>query len=331
MTRKLTVVPGVAILLLSFVLCGSSSAVVAQEPFDATSIFQRMLRATHELAYSGVLVYQQGGVSETARLARGIDRTGARERMEILDGAPREIVLANGQIECYLPNLHRVTVEHVLPGRSLLPILPGSAEVAASYRLRSEGSSRVAGRDCDTILLEPRDGFRYAQRYWVDRASGILLKAQIFDEKRVVLEQFAFTQIQVGGAVAPALLRPGYTLSRLGPEWRVDRGGIRAPAPGEASWQVSTAPPGYRMTAELVRGMSRNARVGQIIVSDGVSAISVFIEPARVDETPDPMGVFRTGAFHVFKRRLDAFVVTAVGEAPAISVQAIAEGVVMRQ
>ncbi len=316
---------------MACVLGSASMPVASQDQADATSIFQRMLRATHELTYTGVLVYQQGGISETARLARGIERGSARERMEILDGAPRELLLANGQLECYLPNLHRVTVEQVPAGRSLLPILPASSEVAASYRLRAEGSARVAGRDCDTILLEPRDGFRYAQRYWIDRASGMLMKAQILDEHRAVLEQFAFTQVQIGGAIAPTLLRPGYTLSRLGPDWRVDRGGIRSPAPGDTGWQLATAPPGYRKTAEVVREMSRSSRVGHMIVSDGVSAISVFVEPARGDAPADSLGVFRTGAFHVFKRRLDAFVVTAVGEAPAVSVQAIAEGVVMRQ
>ena len=309
----------------------SSPLVAAQESAEALGILQRMLKATHDLSYVGVLVYQQGAVSETARLARLFERGSARERMEILDGAPRELFLANDQIECYLPQFHRVTVEQVLPGRSLLPILPASADVAAWYRVRKDGTARIAGRESDTILLEPRDGFRYAQRYWVDRATGMLLKAQTIDDQQAILEQFVFTQMQIGGVLAPSLLRQGYALSRLGSDWRIDRAGIRVNALDDGNWRLSAIPPGYRKTMEVLRGMSHNARVGQIVVSDGVAAVSVFIEPARADVTTDPTGVFRSGAFHVFKRRVDDFVVTAVGEAPALSIQTIAEGVILRR
>ena len=76
--------------------------------------------------------------------------------------------------------------------------------------------------------------------------------------------------------------------------------------------------------------MSRTNRVGQIVVSDGISAVSIFIEPAQAAANGSPIGLSRAGAFHVFKRQVEDYVITAVGEAPASSVRKVAEGLELR-
>ena len=43
---------------------------------------------------------------------------------------------------------------------------------------------RVAGIECQMLLLEPKDNARYGYRLWVDRASGLLLRAQTLNERQ---------------------------------------------------------------------------------------------------------------------------------------------------
>jgi sigma-E factor negative regulatory protein RseB len=308
-------------------LGGWSVVCIAGDDTDAAGLFQRLRRASQTRSYAGVFVYQQGASSETARFARVVDRHGVRERIEILDGSPRELLLVQDRIEHYLPALHRVTLEHASPGRSLLPVLPTVDIVPAAYELSLGPVERIAGHEAQSISLLPRDHFRYASRYWIDRDSGVLLKAQTLDEHQGVLEQIQFTQLQVGGTIPAAWLRQHHRLEQLGPGWRVEQAARPITDATTSAWHVEGAPPGFQRRLDMIRDMARPARVGQIVLSDGISAVSVFIERASATPVTAPIGVSRTGSFHVFTRRVDDYLVTAVGEAPALSVQRIAEGV----
>lgn len=315
--------------LAACIACAAGSS-AANDDSDALTLYQRLRRASQTRSYAGVFVYQQGTTSETARFARIVDRHGVRERIEILDGSPRELLLRQDRIELYLPALQRVTIDHAAPGRSLLPVLPAVDVIPTAYELHLGAPERVAGHDTQSITLVPRDDFRYAARYWVDRETGVLLKAQTLDEQQGILEQMQFTQLQVGGAIPAAWLRQHYRLTELSAGWRVAQAGTRIADPTASAWRIEGAPPGFQRQTELIRDMARTAQVGQIVLSDGISAVSVFIEPAVGTPVTVPIGVSRTGSFHVFTRRVDDYLVTAVGEAPAVSVQRIAEGVMPR-
>jgi sigma-E factor negative regulatory protein RseB len=63
------------------------------------------------------------------------------------------------------------------------------------------------------------------------------------------------------------------------------------------------------------------------VVSDGLAAVSVFIEPLTDKVTQAPLGLSRQGAANVYIKRLANHLVTVVGEVPADSVKLIANGV----
>jgi sigma-E factor negative regulatory protein RseB len=62
------------------------------------------------------------------------------------------------------------------------------------------------------------------------------------------------------------------------------------------------------------------------VFSDGLASVSVFIEP-RSPQTEAMRGLAKVGAAFAFSRDLDGHQVTAVGEVPAATVEAIAEAV----
>ena len=114
---------------------------------------------------------------------------------------------------------------------------------------------------------------------------------------------------------------------RQSKDWRVeDSGAIRANL-AESGWTIRSKPPGFRTIAELIRTVGGTEGVGHIVLSDGLAAISVFIEPATSKRPVPHAGLARQGAINVYVRPVGDYWVTVVGEAPAESVKYVANAV----
>jgi sigma-E factor negative regulatory protein RseB len=290
---------------------------------DALAWFNRLVVSSQRLSYTGTFVYQQGDTSETARIAHRVDAQGVRERVEVLDGSPREIIQAGGEVECFLPETMTLKIEKWAGERSLLPVLPTSANISEFYTLRKADRERISGFEAQTLVLEPRDGMRYGHKFWADSASGMILKAQTLNAQGEVIEQLMFTQLQVGGVIPPERLTPRY--SRRTQDWRIEESAAHPADLGQDGWSLVGLPAGYATMVQLKRSIGHTQAVGQIVLSDGLSSVSVFIEPQAAAPNPAPFGASRAGAFSVYKRKLEPYVITAVGEAPEESVRTIAE------
>jgi sigma-E factor negative regulatory protein RseB len=68
-----------------------------------------------------------------------------------------------------------------------------------------------------------------------------------------------------------------------------------------------------------------------MVLSDGLAAVSVFIEPATGKPAVSQTGLVRQGATNVYVRSVGNYWVTVVGEAPAESVKYIADAVEYRK
>ncbi|MNC91465.1 anti-sigma E factor [compost metagenome] len=67
--------------------------------------------------------------------------------------------------------------------------------------------------------------------------------------------------------------------------------------------------------------------VGQVVYSDGLAAVSVFIEPLAERREIMRTGMSSIGAIHIYTREVANHLVTVVGETPAASVRRIADRV----
>ncbi|MGD9952069.1 MAG: MucB/RseB C-terminal domain-containing protein [Burkholderiales bacterium] len=309
--------------LLLFTVAGWAQA---QTTPDALDWLRRIYQATENLSYSGVFVYQQGERTETSRVTHLAGADGGVERIEVLDGTPREILRTRDEIRCYLPESRVVRIESRGDTRGFPALLPERVSSLAEHYVITLGEvRRIAGFDCQAIVLEPKDDLRYGYRLWADLRSGMLLKAQTLSRRGEALEQFTFTQLDIGD-VPQEKLRP----PRLGRDWRVVQAGGAPTDLGQAGWTFGSALPGFRKIAEI-RRMLRDAQpVGQVVYSDGLAAVSVFIEPIAGRAEPPPMGLARMGAVNVYTRTVADHLVTVVGEAPAASVQRIGNTVEFR-
>ena len=310
------------VLLVAAAVLGISAA-HAQSPETLTWL-RKIHDATQKLSYSGTFVYQNGARSETSRIVRYVDSSGDTEKVEVMDGMPREIVRTKDTVRCYLPGTKVVKVdrrtERGFP--ALLPERIGA--LARHYEISLGETRRVAGYDCQAVVLTPKDNLRYGYRLYADQASGMLLRAVTVDTNGEPVEQFTFTELKLGG-VTRDMVRSRHA-SR---SWRVED--AEAAPTRLAGWGLSSELPGFQKVIELKRRLGDSRSAGQVVYSDGLAAVSVFIESLEGRSDPVRTGLASMGAIHIYTREVANHMVTVVGEAPAASVQRIANAVEYRR
>ena len=290
----------------------------------------KMTAASNHLNYSGTFVYQHGGQSETSRIAHFVNSAGGVfEKLETLDGPVREVVRSNDQVTCYLPKSKTVLIEQ-RNARLLPALLPENLSgINDSYNVRVGGTDRVAGYECQVIALEPRDKLRYGRQFCLESKSGLPLRVRTVNEKNDAVESFAFTELRIGGRFDRDKVKSRYAVKSR--HWRIDRSALNVTEKSaETGWVVLDQPPGFRKLMEIQRSIAgRAGPVAQIVFSDGLAAISVFIEPMPKEKAPQTT-LTHQGAVNIYTRIYADRMVTVLGEAPAATVMQIANSLELK-
>ena len=297
---------------------------------DGIAWLKKMASASRQLNYSGTFVYRHANQSETSRIVHFVNQAGGEfEKMETLDGPAREIIRTNDQIICYLPETKTVIIEK--RGKRRFPALVPEqlTGVGDNYAIRVTRTDRVAGHDCQVIVLVPKDKLRYGHHFCAEIGSGLPLRARTFNEKNEPLESFAFTEVKFGGTFNRDRVKSRY--AEKSRDWKVDHSAFSiAETPADTGWVLTQYPAGFRKLTELTRSFAgRTAKVSHIVYSDGLAAVSVFIEPLpRVRRLPQSLS--HQGAVNIYTRAKSDYMVTALGEAPASTVMQIADSLEFR-
>jgi sigma-E factor negative regulatory protein RseB len=269
----------------------------------------RAAAAAKQLNYSGVYVYHHGEHVEVLRVLHRTDATGEQEKVEVLDGTPRQFLRINNDVYCHLPDGKHVRLERNASRRFFPALLPAQpARLLDYYDARLGGTERVAGRPCQVVTLEPRDGYRYAFNLWLDKQSGLPLKSRIVNENGGVVSMYVFSEIQVGKLPDAQLFRNDLAGKRI-QQASLDK-------PMGASWHV-TPPPGYEKMQEAMRSLpGKQGPVTHLVFSDGLSVLSMFVEPVN-PQMQGLQGLSAEGAIGVYARKVDGYNVTTLGEVPS--------------
>lgn len=324
-----------ALLVASGALAGGSAAQESRARTDVQWI-QAVRQAAQRVNYQGTVVYQAGGEMRSSRITHLFDGTDSHERIQTLDGKAREYIRrrsnASDQVQCFIPETRRIVIEERNAEESFPGLSSASPEeILERYKLKLGDVERVAGIECQMLMLEPKDNARYGYRLWVDRASGLLLRAQTLNERHEVIEQIAFTDVRIGERIDRAKLRPAWSTGG----WSVERSDYRKTDLSQHGWLVP-APPGFRKTREVARRIAGSDAM-QAVFSDGLATVSVFIEPHSLLSAPGagsqmPSGdaLQIHGPTSAFSRRVGDSLVTVVGEVPPSTVRSVAGSVEFR-
>ena len=96
---------------------------------------------------------------------------------------------------------------------------------------------------------------------------------------------------------------------------------------GNPRWKPSELPAGFRLTEHRYVNQQNQKIFEHLVYSDGLAAISVYVESASGDALDQETGISRLGTTHAYSRVTGGVLITVVGDVPAITVQAIGNAV----
>lgn len=281
----------------------------------------RMHEASRRRSYIGTFVVSShAGALSTARIWHACEGDVQMERVESLTGAPRAIFRRNDEVMTFLPAAKVVRSEK-RESQGLFPHLLTGAEnsIPDYYGARGIGSDRVAGYDADVVQLAPRDNLRYGYRIWSEKKSGLVVKLQTLDTEGNVLEQAAFSELQLD---APVRMDKLAQMMASTDGYRIEKADVVKTTATAEGWALKTAVAGFKPMSCYKRPAAENTM--QWIFSDGLASVSLFVEPYdRQRHTQE--GLFAAvGATQTLTHRIQDWWVTAVGEVPPHTLKAFA-------
>lgn len=297
---------------------------------EARQWLERMSEALATRNYEGRFFYLRDSRSEAMRIFHRVDKGKVTERLVSLDGSGREIIRNQAEVISYLPDRRTVIVEKRTDANAPLPAVPSyNEELEAHYSIERGPFTKALGRRTQVIMVQPRDQFRYGYKLWLDDETAMPLKSQLCDQDGKVIEQILFAELNFRDRIPADSLKP--SVSGEGFRWVKHDAQQPQLANAQAGWGAIRLPAGFRLTAWRVQFIAGSSvPVQHLVYSDGLASVSVFIEPA--DPRAQPMkGLAQVGAAFAFSRALDGHQVTAVGEVPPVTVEAIAASVTKEQ
>lgn len=275
---------------------------------------ERLHEASRRRAYVGTFVVSSGADMAVSKIWHVCDGVQQLERIETLTGAPRTTLRRNDEVMTFVPE-QKVVLKERREALRLFPDLlraPGQ-QIEAFYAARVVGSERVAGHDAVVVDFVPQDGLRHGYRIWSEKATGLVIKMQTRSAEGRVLEQVAFTELQLDAPVRmDALVRQmentaGYKVVQ--PEWRKT-------TPEAQGWRLKAEVPGFQPMNCYVRAEPAASSTVQWVFSDGLASVSLFLETFDAKRHTKEKTAAE-GAIHSVSRRVGDHWVTALGEVPA--------------
>jgi sigma-E factor negative regulatory protein RseB len=298
---------------------------------DALEWLKKIADSSRTVSYAGTFVYQHGNKVETSRVVHYVNQAGGVfEKLETLDGPPREVIRANDHVTAYIPDAKVVLIER-RSTRHLPVMLPEKlSDLTTQYEVKKFAVDRMGGYQCVWIGVTSKDKLRYGRKFCAELESGLPLRAQVYNENLQVIEFFGFSQLTLGGKFSRDQVASRYEARAQAQKWRVDRSALNVmEQAADTGWSAASLPVGFRKSMEVKRTIAgRPLAMPHLVYSDGLSAISVFVEPKVKDMTVKPL--MSQGAVHIYKRAHGEHIVTVLGEAPAATVMQIANSMELK-
>lgn len=281
---------------------------------DSAAWLARIGAALRENNYQGTLVQTADGHVETVAVFHAFADGHERERLVTLSGPHREVIRNDKMVMCVGTGDMPVGYDAGMGGTWNPDQVFADVKRLQGYQARLAGTGRVAGLDAQIVELRAKDDWRYGYRFWLEKQSGLPLQISLLDGSGHVLEQIFFTQLQLGRKPADA---------DLGPSTRDGLRRVQTLSQGQQSdpgWRVGSPPAGFSL-----RAARRLGPAVQLLYSDGLANISVYVEPVSPNASGASaahLGAVTARSYWQGGRR-----VVAIGKVPELTVDYFARNV----
>ena len=313
-------------------VAAAASAPAASGELGISEWLARMHGASRQRTYIGTFVVSAGANMSSAKIWHVCNGDLQMERVESLSGQPRSTFRRNEQVITFVPG-NKTAVAERRESLGLFPELLRAADssIGQHYSAHQRGVERVAGMEADVVQLQPKDKLRFGYRIWSEKNSGLVMKLQTLDVDGRVLEQAAFSELQMDAPVSVAKLTQ---MMENTDGYRVERPEMAVTTAAAEGWAIKHPVAGFKAMSCLKRptpGVASSVSDGamQWVFSDGLASVSVFVEAfdARKHTVEGSMAL---GATQTLTRRLSDksgdWWLTVIGEVPRKTLAAFAQG-----
>ena len=287
---------------------------------DLRGWLARIRDAAARSNYVGTFVNSTGTSVASSRVGHYFEGKNTLERVDALDGEPRSMLRVNDEVRTLWPRYRVAVIEPVDPRASFPALVSGSEKhIPEFYELHVQSPERIAGHDADRLLLKARDDSRFDHLIWADHATGLLLRVDVQVAGRT-LETSGFSDVNIGVKPDAAAV---YAELHRADGYHVVRPAVERTKLESEGWTIlaSMLPTGFQSLGCVRRALNMpgetavQAQVLQAIWSDGITHVSLFIEPYQPQRHLNE-GLTVIGATHTLTRRVNDMWLTAVGDVP---------------
>jgi len=304
--------------LFFFLLFISAAFADETQSLNGQQWLNNVSNAMKSLNYHGTVVFLKHGQIDSMKYAHTVDQGIENERLTSLNSPLREVTRKSSEISCLYKETSQKVENHQPIDRSFIINLPlDTARLEGQYLLAVTGQEMIALRPTQIIAVLPKDEMRYARKIWVDTASLIPLKIEVYDLDGKILEQVLFTEFAVDESVAK---------SNAEQNAHRQHQHIKQAENFESSpYLIKNWPPGFEKVFFVHNDMHQSKKsVEHLLISDGFSSISVYFETKGDKGVEGPK---KLGPVNSYSKVIDDLQITVLGEVPAKTVEFVATGV----
>jgi sigma-E factor negative regulatory protein RseB len=309
---------------LLFLLLVSFSGMAATES-DLWEKINKASLASQNLCYSGILntVDEKQDINST-RMIHVYHKNEEFLKIEKIDGAPNLLLMHQTDAVLYDNDHDKILIKRKKNARLFPNIFPTSVEkLKENYSIVDGGPFRVANRPSTMFVLSPKDQYRFNYHLWLDDETSLPLKLMVIDNNQKTIENISFANLEFLSNEDVSWFRPNLDPQKkyiLNEENQLSQS-VRK------FWSVEQLPQGFEeVSYNAKRYSGLNAIAHQIVFTDGLSYISVFIHPVPKNQKPQT-GSTRKGSNNIHAQYKQGYQIMAVGAVPMTTLTRLTDNV----
>ena len=278
---------------------------------DPWLILEKSAKASQQLNYEGVFHSQSSSESNSTHVIHANIDNKEYCLLKMLDGAPNEVFCSGDMV--YVTSQDGLLIKK-RKNQFLFPsVLPSDIKhLKKNYQLSFGEKKRVADRMAQHIELKAKDNLRFNYHIWIDEKNLLPLKLIVTNNKNQPIEQSTFTTIAFSEVIDKDIFEKNINLSKV----YVSKNKFIENYVSNKFWNLKDLPSGFKevdLISRRVNGL--NLLDYQIIFSDGLAYVSLFIRPITRGTEPKE-GTVAIGPTNISARYQDGYQIMSVGIVP---------------
>ena len=278
---------------------------------DPWLILEKSAKASQQLNYEGVFHSQSSSESNSTHVIHANIDNKEYCLLKMLDGAPNEVFCSGDMV--YVTSQDGLLIKK-RKNQFLFPsVLPSDIKhLKKNYQLSFGEKKRVADRMAQHIELKAKDNLRFNYHIWIDDKNLLPLKLIVTNNKNKTIEQSTFTTIAFSKVIDKDIFEKNINLSKI----YVAKNKFVENYVSNKFWNLKELPSGFKevdLISRRVNGL--NLLDYQIIFSDGLAYVSLFIRPITRGTEPKE-GTVAIGPTNISARYQDGYQIMSVGMVP---------------